>query len=290
MMRARCARRLVCFMKDTVLEAQKVANPLKWHGGKYYLASKIVALMPPHIHYVEPFAGGLSVLLAKDPENVSEVVNDLNADLTNFWDVLKSQNTFSALHRILQATPFSEVEWDRAAARLTAENPVDRAAAFFVLCRQSMSGRMTSFAPLTRNRTRRAMNEQASAWAGAVDGLAQVHARLRRVAILNQPAVKVIKTQDGPNTLFYLDPPYVHATRATTHEYGACEMSTAQHEELIRSVVSVSGRVMISMYHHPLYDDLVASRQWRVAEFDLPNNSAAGAEKRRMTECVYMNF
>ena len=45
--------------------------PLKWHGGKYYLAAKIVALMPPHLHYVEPFFGGGAVLLDRDPEDES---------------------------------------------------------------------------------------------------------------------------------------------------------------------------------------------------------------------------
>lgn len=65
-----------------------ISPPLKWHGGKHYLAKRIVALMPPHVHYVEPYAGGLSVLLAKDPEGVSEVVNDIHGDLTNFWQCL----------------------------------------------------------------------------------------------------------------------------------------------------------------------------------------------------------
>ena len=55
-----------------------VASPLKWHGGKSYLAGRIVAMMPAHTHYVEPYAGGLSVLLAKEPEGVSEVVTDLD--------------------------------------------------------------------------------------------------------------------------------------------------------------------------------------------------------------------
>jgi DNA adenine methylase len=268
----------------------KVSNPLKWHGGKYYLAPRIVSLMPSHVHYVEPFAGGLSVLLAKDPDNVSEVVNDLNSDLTNFWDVLKQEDTFVRLQRLLDATPFSEAEWDRSAEALSSTDPVMRAAAFFVLCRQSHSGRLQYFASLTRNRTRRRMNEQASAWIGAVDDLPLVHRRLRRVAILNRPAVDVIRTQDGLNTLFYLDPPYVHDTRTSTNEYGQFEMSVEQHEELLDRVLSSKGHFIISMYHHPLYDTLVKKRKWRVMEFDLPNNSAGGENKRRMVECIYMSF
>lgn len=50
-------------------------SPLKWHGGKHYLAARIVALMPPHTHYVEPFAGGLSVLLAGNLRNNLPLLN-----------------------------------------------------------------------------------------------------------------------------------------------------------------------------------------------------------------------
>src|SRR5207249_7948232 len=86
---------------------------------------------------------------------------------------------------------------------------VRHAAGFFVVCRQSLAGRMKGFASLSRNRTRRRMNEQASAWITAVEGLPAVHERLRRVVILCRPAVEVLRSQDGPGTLFYLDPPYL---------------------------------------------------------------------------------
>ena len=89
----------------------RVPPPLKWHGGKWYLAPKIVALMPPHIHYVEAYAGDLSVLLAKDPDGISEVINDINGHLSNFWRVLQDEQTFARFQRILEAVPFSEVEW-----------------------------------------------------------------------------------------------------------------------------------------------------------------------------------
>lgn len=269
---------------------KRIPNPLKWHGGKYYLAPKIVEMMPPHLHYVEPFAGGLAVLLFRDPHGVSEVVNDLNGELTNFWRVIQDEGTFTRFQRLLSAIPFSEAEWESARRNLGCSDPVTRAAAFFVFCRQSLSGRMHYFATLTRNRTRRQMNEQASAWITAVDGLAQVHQRLRRVVILNRRAEDVIREQDGMNTLFYLDPPYVHETRVSTTEYGEHEMSIEEHERLLEVIRGCKGKFMISMYRHAIYDSLVNKSGWRRMDFDLPNNAAGGATKRRMTECVWMNF
>lgn len=136
----------------------KPTPPLKWHGGKHYLARRIVALMPPHRHYCEPFAGGLAVLLAKNPHGVSEVVNDLDGRLTNFWRVLQGVDSFHAFMGVLAAVPFSEVEWSEAGESLEATDPVARAVAFFIRCRQSLAGRMDSFAPLSKNRTRRGTN------------------------------------------------------------------------------------------------------------------------------------
>ena len=114
-----------------------ITPPLKWHGGKHDLAGQIVAIMPRHVHYVEPFAGGLAVLFAKRPDWVSEVVNDLHGDLTNFWRVLQDETKFAAFRRVAEAVPLSEVEWRDAGKRLDDPDPVRRAVAFFVRCRQS---------------------------------------------------------------------------------------------------------------------------------------------------------
>lgn len=267
----------------------KPTPPLKWHGGKYYLASKIVAMMPPHQQYVEPFFGGGSVLLAKDPHNVGEVVNDLNGHLTNFWRVLQDEALFSQFSRIIQTIPFSETEWRDAHARLEkTEDPLQRAVAFYIECRQSHSGRRVGFAAMTKSRLRQGMNEQAAAWMSAVDGLPAVHARLRRVAILNRDALKVIRQFDTPNTLFYLDPPYLHSTRSTTYEYGDQEMGVDQHSALLELLLTLQGKVMLSGYPSPLYDEKLAN--WHAVDFDLPNNSAAGDSKERRTERVWCNF
>jgi DNA adenine methylase len=117
-----------------------------------------------------------------------------------------------------------------------------------------------------------------------------VHERLRRVVILNRKATDVIKDQDGKNTLFYLDPPYVHDTRVTTTEYGEHEMSSDEHLDLLETVSKCEGKFMISMYRHKIYDAFAVRHHWHRVDFDLPNNSAGGVAKRRMTECVWMNF
>jgi len=249
------------------------------------LAQKIVAIMPPHLHYVEPFAGGLSVLLAKKPEGTSEVVNDLNGGLSNFWKVLQSEEKFSRFHRVLQAVPFSQVEWEDAAEE--GKDDVDRAVRFFIRCRQSLAGRMDTFAPLSKTRTRRGMNEQASAWISAVDSLPSVHARLRRVSVLNRDALAVIGTEDKPETLFYLDPPYLSTTRTADNVY-AHEMGETAHTELLDTIRQCKGRVMLSGYPSEMYDKTL--HDWNRREFALPNQAASGKQKRRMIEVIWCNF
>lgn len=278
-------------------KAGSLRLPLKWHGGKFYLASKILALMPPHLHYVEPYFGGGAVLLARSPnepslwldsnQGVSEVVNDINGYLVNFWRVLKDERQFASFKRIVEATPFARDEWSAAHAHVYGKDPVADAAAFFVDCRQSRSGMMNCFTSITRNRIRRGMNGSTSEWLGTIEGLADVHQRLKQVVIENMPATALIQREDTPTTLFYCDPPYVHETRATTEAY-AHEMTEKDHREMLAVLKKCKGKVMLSGYACELYDSALAG--WSRHTFDLPNNAASGETKRRMIEVVWCNF
>ena len=140
---------------------------------------------------------------------------------------------------------------------------------------------MDSFAPLGRTRTRRGMNAECSAWQTVIDGLPAVHERLRRVLVLHQDALDVIRKEDGPRTLFYLHPPYLPETRATTGEY-AHEMTVGDHERLLACCAEVEGRFLLSGYRSELYDGFARRHGWRMHAFDLPNNAAGGGVKRRI--------
>jgi DNA adenine methylase len=291
------------FKSNPNASASGISPPLKYHGGKGYLAPRIWDLIRArghrHTNYVEPYLGGGAVLLAR-PDSIqpaSEVVNDIDGDLTNFWRVLQGGDSFGAFHRLCEATPFSEAEWSDADMEFrdwpehdaNATNTVVRAWRFFVRCRMSLAGRMKSFTGVTKTRTRRGMNGEVSAWLTAVDGLPLVHARLRQVMVINRPALTVIRQFDSHDTLFYLDPPYVHATRATTTDYRH-EMTEADHVEMLEALVRLRGKFVLSGYATQLYDAYSTREGWHRAEWDMPNNAAGGTTKRRMTEVVWMNF
>jgi DNA adenine methylase len=146
---------------------------------------------------------------------------------------------------------------------------------------------MNTFTSVTRNRLRRRMNGNTSEWLSAVEGLPDVHRRLSRVLIENMNAIALIEREDTPTTLFYCDPPYLHETRTAPDAY-AHEMTEAQHQELLATLVACKGKVMLSGYPSPLYDTTLKS--WTRHTFELPNNAAGGETKRRMTEVLWCNF
>jgi DNA adenine methylase len=266
---------------------------LRIHGGKSYLAARIVELMPAHTRYCEPFFGGGAVLFARSGEGVAEWVNDLNYELTEFWRVLGNSDRFEVFNRAIQTIPFSQVEFEDAELPILIEGDdmrtsINRAVAFFIRNRQSRQGLGRDFATPTR-RLRRGMNENVSAWLSAVDGLPEVHARLRRVEIRNQDAVKFIKELDSPETFYFVDPPYVHETRTTTGEYQH-EMTDTQHIELLDTLAAIEGKFLLSGYPSAMYDSAARLHGWRVVDVEIDNKASGRRVKEKKVERMWLNY
>src|ERR1041384_3025711 len=107
--------------------------PLTYFGGKQMLAKHILALIPKHNLYCEPFFGGGAIYFAKAPSEI-EVVNDSNGDLINFYRVVK--NNYRKLESEIKATLYSREHFEVAKVVLGYPqlfNDVKRAWAIWVL-------------------------------------------------------------------------------------------------------------------------------------------------------------
>jgi len=265
--------------------------PLKWHGGKQYLADRIIELMPRHVHYVEPYFGGGAVLFNK-PMNLveghSEVVNDAYPELVTFWKVLQSPVWFPEFQRRMSMTPMSKQAFEDSLTS-EAQDPLNIACNFFIRYRQSRQGLGKDFATMSRARTRRGMNEQLSSWLSAVDGLPEAHKRLIRVVIFNEDAAGVIEREDGADTFFYVDPPYMAETRVAKSAYEH-EMSREQHANLLVALGTATGKFILSGYKSELY--LVAEKRygWQRVDIEIDNKASSKKVKPIKTECLWMNY
>lgn len=269
----------------------EIATPIKWHGGKTYLAARIIELMPVHIHYVEPYFGGGAVFFRKPDSFIaghSEVINDVFGELVNFWKILQAEAQFIEFERRMNLTPFGKPEWEDAFNQ-TSDNPIDRACAFFVRYRQSRQGLGNAFATMSRTRTRRGMNEQVSSWLSAVEGLPVAHERLKRVVIYCEDAVKLIRQEDDPKTFFYCDPPYIAETRSVKDAY-SYEMTDLQHAELLENLGCLSGKFLLSGYPNPLYDIAATKFGWNRVDIQIDNKASSLKTKPTKTECLWSNY
>jgi len=237
----------------------RISPPLRWFGGKYYLAGKIAAIIDgvPHTTYVEPFGGAASVLLNKAPSPV-EVWNDLDGRLVNFFKVLRDPVSRERLLNALTFTPFARAEFAECCREPEAGDPVESARQFFVLCQQSVSsgGSRGDLTPGSWAKSvgvsRRGMSQNASRWWGNIENLPVVADRLARVQIESLDALEVVRQYDRPATLHYLDPPYVHESRVHRQAYKH-EMSDEQHIEMIDRILSLKGAVILSGYDNDVY-------------------------------------
>lgn len=257
-----------------------------WYGGKFSHLNWLLPLLPKCHHYCEPFAGSAAVLLNRGPSPI-ETYNDIDGEVVNFFRVLRERT--DQLIRAIALTPFSREEFYRSVSKATkGVSEFERARRFFVRARQARTG-LAQTASLGRwanckNTSRAGMSGVISRWFGSVEDLPDIALRLLRVQIENRPAIEVIGLYDNPDTLFYCDPPYVHATRGDSKAY-RFEMDDRAHCELAVVLHQVKGKVAISGYRCDLMDRLYGD--WR--RLDAPAKKCHSIKKLRM-EALWMNY
>lgn len=256
-----------------------VKSPIQYFGAKGNIADKIVALIPKHQGYIEPYAGSLSVLLAK-PASKIEVLNDLDERLITFWRVLRDNP--DELFRVAELTPHSRAELDRAAA-LDGATDLEVARQVWVLLTQGRSRTMKR----TGWRFYADPNGTSAAFSTYMDAyrsrLGPAYDRIRNVSLECRPALDVIEQYGAfEDNVLYVDPPYVHTTRRGARY--SHEMTDDDHREMASALRACSATVMLSGYASDLYDELFGD--WHQVHLSARSDNAV---VREVTEIIWAN-
>jgi DNA adenine methylase len=248
-------------------------------------------LPPGHRTYVEPFFGSGAVLFAKPPSH-TEIANDLDGEVVNFFQVLRDR--MPDLERALLLTPYARDEYHACPVDPSLD-PVERARRWFVRVNASISHttRNTGWA-VARAADSGGGSDHAHKFARYVGRFAAAAARLQTVQIDSRPAVEVIASHDHPATAFYVDPPYVGAVRSLRSkrrgaDYRVDQAGEDEHRALAEALHACRGSVLLSGYAGELYAELYGGWHRVDRAVLVPTGNGSGRGAKRGTESVWSN-
>ncbi|MDR5867977.1 DNA adenine methylase [Halomonas koreensis] len=263
---------------------------LRYHGGKWRMADWLLSYFPPaseYDTYVEPFGGSASVLMRLH-RSAFEVYNDLDGEIVNVFRVLRDPASRARLEELLYLTPYGREEFELSYEEH--DDPVEQA-------RRTIFRAFSGFgsAAATKGRTGfrafsgssgRGVNP-AGYWSRYPANLAAFGERLSGVVLESRPALDVILERDARRTLHYLDPPYLHGTRAMGQDKSTYrhEMNDSEHEAMLDACRKLEGFVVISGYPSELYRDLLTD--WQMVRREFAASGRQGTVIR--TECLWLS-
>ncbi len=262
---------------------QKFKTPISYYGGKQSMVKDILPLIPKHKIYVEPFFGGGAIYWAKEPSQC-EVVNDVNMNIVNFYEVLK--HNYFDLRKKIEATLHSREVYKKAMVVydcpwLFADEPVVRAWAFWVVTTQGFSCKIGSWG---YDRDKRAKTIQ-----NKVDSFTEdLSERMRYTQIEQNEAHKVIASRDSKDTFVYADPPYIDSNQG---HYGG--YSHENYRRDLDALANMKGKFLLSSYPSEILDEYVKKYNWCSVEVDkvlCAGNGADFKQRKRKVEVLTANY
>ena len=278
---------------------KRLSTAFPWFGGKAMPRIKnfILKHLPPHDKYVEPFGGGASILIAKEPAGV-EVYNDVNRGLVNFFRVIADVEYFGRFIARVSLLPVSRALFEEYARTWSGiHEPIEQAVRWYVMARQCFAGHLESWG-ISVNTSSKGMAQVNSSWLSSIQSLPGIHKRMQRVQIECTDWRDCLKHYAGPGWLAYCDPPYVLGARKSGgYEH---ELKDGDHEDLIKALMKYDGAVLLSGYNSEIYRPLIEAG-WDKQEIPVVCSAAGrtrasglqgignASAKQRRTECLWRN-
>jgi DNA adenine methylase len=252
------------------MSVARLLSPLCWPGGKRLMVKEILPRIPPHRVYVEPFVGAGHVFWAKQPSEV-EVINDLDPGLMKWYRDLKERERFAC-----DMTPGRE-RFHRIKEKTRPLGFCD----YLHLLKFSYGCKGKTYSP---SKTKRCLEWDdpsmctVTRLAGNFD---EFRDRLSRTRILKQDYRKILKKFDGPDTFFYLDPPF----HELTCPYVSCDVNPQQIANAVRGLRS---KWLLSYNDHP--DVRAAFKGYKIEKFENQYSIMNESSAKHVYEVLIRNY
>ena len=208
-----------------------LVSPLCRIGRKKPIKQVIKTMAPKQFNkYVEPFVGSGDIFFNMDLDpSIPAVINDLDKDIALAFKILKSNPSITNIERFKNKT----VEQIRSFMKETHTSPIDKLAAIiYDLCATfsgAAQGTKIYHSPNIEPKLRK---------------IPKYAEYLKNTRVLNQDYKSIIKSNDGKDTFFYLDPPY----ETSKEVYVKSEFN---FQELADVLSKVKGKFILSLNDSP---------------------------------------
>jgi len=265
------------YTKDQM--TKKIRSPINVNGSKQTLSSWIIEYFPEDYEgmtYVEPYCGGANVFLNKLPSK-EEILNDSDRGVVQIFKAMRDEPC-EIIGRI-KRTKFSERSFKRAKKKYCEgiDDYVEGAIAEIILRRMSKDGE--NF----HHSSEDVENQREYEWDRMVEHLCLIKDRIDDTHVFCDQALKIIKIWDSPNTVMYVDPPYL--SKDSTTEAQDNEMSIDDHIKLSNLLNNSKSYILLSGHPSTLYNRLY--KDWDCVK---KNGRKTKRRKDRRIECIWKNY
>jgi DNA adenine methylase len=256
-------------------------TPISYYGGKQNMLKEILPRIPDHKIYTESFFGGGAVFFAKNPVK-SEVINDTNNMVVNFYEVLKTD--FKGLVTKIESTLFSRASYIVANTIYKMPHLFDKlqqAWAFYIATNMGFSCKIGSWGyDKYGKRLKTFLNKKMNfSFDAAI--------RLKHAQIESKDAISVIESRDTIDTFHYVDPPYIDSNQG---HYGGYTKN--DYNNLLECLSKVKGKFLLSSYPSDILDEFIQKNEWDTISFEKPLSAqkSNGQSRSRKVEVLTANY
>ena len=261
----------------------KLFSAFPYIGGKFYMLKKLYPLFPKHHHYVEPFCGSCVVLLNKSKSKV-EIVNDVDKEIYNFFNVVK--NKHDDFYESFKYTFASRVRYNLLFnIDPSTLDDVQRAHRFYYIVRHAYNNIPKFRMFRTSRNAKLGIN-----YDKLREHIDKIYDRIKNVIVECLDYRDVIKKYDAANNFFFIDPPYYDPVTKDGHKPEYVHALTKDDFKILANrCKKIKGKFLMTINNHQYIRDTFSD--FNIKPIQHAYNSARSTPSdAQVTELLISNY